>query len=71
MLNVLFLTAAMMFAAPQADGDPQLREDNVKEVVAAMTIEEKCMLLTGGRAAMFKSGAYTKVKPPGAAGADD
>lgn len=68
MLNVLFLTAAMMFAAPQADGDPQLREDNVKEVVAAMTIEEKCMLLTGGRAAMFKSGAYTKVKPPGAAG---
>ena len=60
MLNVLFLTAAMMFAAPQADGDPQLREDNVKEVVAAMTIEEKCMLLTGGRAAMFKSGTSNR-----------
>ena len=68
MLNILFLTAAMIFSVPQTDGEPQLREDNVKEVIAAMTIEEKCKLLTGGRAAMFKSGAYTKVKPPGAAG---
>ena len=40
MFNVLFLTAAMLFSAPQADGEPQLREDNVKEVVEAMTMEE-------------------------------
>lgn len=68
MITVLLLTAAMIFTSAQNDGDPQLREDNVKEIVAAMTVEEKCELLTGGRAEMFKPKAYTKIKPPGAAG---
>ena len=68
MITLLLLTAAMIFTSPQNDGDPQLREDNVKEIVAAMTVEEKCELLTGGRAEMFKPKAYTRIKPPGAAG---
>ena len=33
-----------------------------------MTIEEKCELIVGGRAEMFKPNAYKKVKAPGAAG---
>ena len=47
---------------------PQLRYDNIPEIIQAMTIEEKCELIVGGRAEMFKPYAYKKVKAPGAAG---
>ena len=46
----------------------KLNENNVSEIVDALTVEEKCMLIIGGRAEMFKPGAYRKIKAPGAAG---
>lgn len=42
--------------------------DPVKELVSLLTPEEKCELIIGGRSPMFKHKAYTKIKPPGAAG---
>ena len=50
-------------------GTPQLREDNIKEVIAAMTPQEKCILLVGGRAAKAFNGiGLTEKGVPGAAG---
>lgn len=51
-----------------ADKAPQLREDNIAEVVAAMTPEEKCTLIIGGRAASFNGIGFTNTGVPGAAG---
>ena len=51
-----------------ADEAPQLREDNISEVVAAMTPEEKCTLIIGGRAASFNGIGFTNTGVPGAAG---
>ena len=51
-----------------ADKAPQLREDNIREVVAAMTPEEKCTLIIGGRAASFNGIGFTNTGVPGAAG---
>lgn len=51
-----------------ADEAPQLREDNIPEVVAAMTPEEKCTLIIGGRAASFNGIGFTNTGVPGAAG---
>ena len=63
------ITAALLAATPQADGDvPQLREDNIAEVVAAMTPEEKCMLIIGGKAKNFNGIGHTNIGVPGAAG---
>ena len=46
----------------------KLNEHNIPEIISALTVEEKCKLIIGGRAEMFKSGAYKKIKAPGAAG---
>ena len=63
------ITAALLAATPQADGDvPQLREDNIAEVVAAMTPEEKCTLIIGGKAKNFNGIGHTNIGVPGAAG---
>lgn len=51
-----------------ADEAPQLREDNIAEVVAALTPEEKCTLIIGGRAASFNGIGFTNTGVPGAAG---
>ena len=51
-----------------ADKALQLREDNISEVVAAMTPEEKCTLIIGGRAASFNGIGFTNTGVPGAAG---
>ena len=51
-----------------ADKAPQLREDNIAEVVAVMTSEEKCTLIIGGRAASFNGIGFTNTGVPGAAG---
>lgn len=68
MLKAL-IAAAMIAAAPQNDGGvPQLREDNIAEVVAAMTPEEKCTLIIGGRAKSFNGIGHTNTGVPGAAG---
>ena len=63
------IAAAMIAATPQTDGDvPQLREDNIAEVVAAMTPEEKCTLIIGGKAKNFNGIGHTNIGVPGAAG---
>lgn len=68
MLKAL-IAAAMIAVPPQNDGGvPQLREDNIAEVVAAMTPEEKCTLIIGGRAKSFNGIGHTNTGVPGAAG---
>ena len=40
----------------------QLKEDNIPEIVSAMTVEEKCALLVGGEASsswVTERGRYT------------
>lgn len=64
---VLALLACHVTSA-LADKAPQLREDNIAEVVAAMTPEEKCTLIIGGRAASFNGIGFTNTGVPGAAG---
>lgn len=64
------ITAAILLATPQVEeaAAPQLREDNIQEVIAAMTPEEKCTLIIGGRAANFNGIGFTNTGVPGAAG---
>ena len=63
------IAAVMIAVCPQNDNDvPQLREDNIPEVVAAMSPEEKCTLIIGGRAKSFNGIGYTNTGIPGAAG---
>lgn len=70
MMKSLLLTALFAVSAlsSSADVPPQLREDNIPEVVAAMTPEEKCTLIIGGRAASFNGIGFTNTGVPGAAG---
>lgn len=63
----LFIYLAALCPTPQ-NKDIKLNETNISEVINAMTIEEKCELIVGGRAEMFKPKAYRKIKAPGAAG---
>ena len=42
----LIIAATLTLATPQ-DSVPQLREDNIKEIVSLMTIDEKCSLIIG------------------------
>lgn len=64
------IAAAILAATPQQESvpAPQLREDNIKEVIEAMTPEEKCTLIIGGRAANFNGIGHTNTGVPGAAG---
>ncbi len=70
MMKSLLVTALFAVSALSASADvpPQLREDNIPEVVAAMTPEEKCTLIIGGRAASFNGIGFTNTGVPGAAG---
>lgn len=70
MKKCLLVTALFAVSALSASADvpPQLREDNIPEVVAAMTPEEKCTLIIGGRAASFNGIGFTNTGVPGAAG---
>ena len=69
-MKSLLVTALFAVSALSASADlpPQLREDNIPEVVAAMTPEEKCTLIIGGRAASFNGIGFTNTGVPGAAG---
>ena len=64
-LSVLAAGLALMAAA-----QPQLRKDNVDEVLKAMTLEEKATLLVGGARAAMVNGVTSGVdwNVPGAAG---
>jgi beta-glucosidase len=66
-LGLIVLSPLFALAQPA----PQLREDNIDEVLKAMTLEEKAMLLVGNASHFTSSTAVvggSAVKVPGAAG---
>ena len=64
------LIAALALTGFAALAQPQLRKDNIDEVLAAMTLEEKATLLVGGARAEIVNGVTSGVaaQVPGAAG---
>ena len=68
MLKPLIFTILFAFSQHTDKEELRLNENNIDAIVSEMTIEEKCELIVGGRAEMFKPNAYKKVKAPGAAG---
>ena len=65
-----FIIAALLLTGVTALAQPQLRKDNIDEVLAAMTLEEKATLLVGGARAQIVNGVTSGVaaQVPGAAG---
>ena len=68
MISLLLISSLLTVGQVAHEEVPQLREDNIKEVVAAMTPEEKCTLIIGGRAKSFNGIGHTNTGVPGAAG---
>ena len=64
------ITLAALGMAFTAVAQPQLREDNIEEVLKAMTLQEKATLLVGGARAALVNGVTSGVAAnvPGAAG---
>ena len=69
-MKKILLTFAALSLAISALAQPQLREDNVEEVLNAMTLQEKATLLVGGARSAIVNGVTTGVAAnvPGAAG---
>jgi beta-glucosidase len=69
-MKKIFLMAAAGLMTLSALAQPQLRRDNIDEVLAAMTLEEKATLLVGGARAEIVNGVTSGVaaQVPGAAG---
>ena len=69
-MKKVFLTVAALSLALGAFAQPQLREDNIEEVLKAMTLQEKATLLVGGARAAMVNGVTsgTAWQVPGAAG---
>ena len=69
MKKVILMAAAALMSL-SALAQPQLRKDNIDEVLAALTLQEKATLLVGGARATIVNGVPTGVaaQVPGAAG---
>ncbi len=69
-MKKILLTLAALGMAFVAVAQPQLREDNIDEVLKAMTLQEKATLLVGGARAAIVNGVTSGVSAnvPGAAG---
>ena len=69
-MKKILLTFAALGMALMATAQPQLREDNIEEVLKAMTLQEKATLLVGGARAAMVNGVTsgTAWQVPGAAG---
>ena len=69
-MKKILLTLAALGMALMATAQPQLREDNIEEVLKAMTLQEKATLLVGGARAAVVNGVTsgTAWQVPGAAG---
>ena len=68
---VVFMTISSVALDASAQSAPQLRSDNIDEVMAAMTLEEKAQILVGGANNFFSNGAVVggaAETVPGAAG---
>ena len=66
----ILLTLAALGMTVMAFAQPQLRENNIEEVLKAMTLQEKATLLVGGARAAMVNGVTSGVSAnvPGAAG---
>jgi len=66
----ILLTLAALSLAFGALAQPQLTQDNIEEVIKAMTLQEKATLLVGGARAAIVNGVTTGIaaEVPGAAG---
>ena len=69
-MKKIIMTVAIGLVTLSALAQPQLRSDNIDEVIKAMTLEEKATLLVGGARAVIVDGVPTgtAAKVPGAAG---
>ena len=69
-MKKILMTLAALGMAFVAVAQPQLREDNIDEVLKAMTLQEKATLLVGGARAAMVNGVTSGVSAnvPGAAG---
>ena len=69
-MKKILLTLAALAMAFVAVAQPKLREDNIDEVLKAMTLQEKATLLVGGARAAMVNGVTSGVSAnvPGAAG---
>jgi beta-glucosidase len=69
-MKKVFLMAAAGLLTVSALAQPQLRKDNIDEVLASMTLQEKATLLVGGARAAMVNGVTsgTAHQVPGAAG---
>ena len=69
-MKKILLTLAALSMTFVAFAQPQLRADNVEEVLKAMTLQEKATLLVGGARAAIVNGVTSGVSAnvPGAAG---
>ena len=68
---VVLMTISSVALNASAQNAPQLRSDNIDEVMAAMTLEEKAQILVGGANNFFSNGAVVggaAETVPGAAG---
>ena len=71
MKKTLFLTATAVMCVAVAWAQPKLSEDNIDEVLKAMTLEEKATLIAGGGWGSMSAGSMTAsdiANVPGAAG---
>ena len=69
--SVVLMTISSVALNASAQNAPQLRSDNIDEVMAAMTLEEKAQILVGGANNFFSNGAVVggaAETVPGAAG---
>ena len=66
----ILLTVAALVVALGALAQPRLSQDNIEEVIQAMTLQEKATLLVGGARAAMVNGVTsgTAWQGPGAAG---
>src|SRR5574344_277235 len=70
-MKKILISGAILFSATALFAQPQLTKDNIDEVVAAMTLEEKATLLVGSGWGSMTAGSMTASATalvPGAAG---
>ena len=70
-MKKLIITLAAALCAVSLAAQPRLTADNIDEILAAMTLEEKATLLVGGGWGSMTAGALTASNETLVSGADD